>query len=45
MTYKNKVVLDTKYGVGIEAWINLEEQDMAKFEADEEILAMFPRLP
>ena len=46
LTCRNKVAfLDTKYGGGIEAWVNLEENDMAKFEADEEILAMFPRLP
>ena len=46
LTFRNIVAfLDTKYGGGIEAWVNLEENDMAKFEADEEILAMFPRLP
>ncbi|KAF3447756.1 hypothetical protein FNV43_RR08459 [Rhamnella rubrinervis] len=41
----NNKAIDTKYGDGIEAWVNLEEEDMAKFEADEEVLAMFPWLP
>lgn len=30
--------LDTKSGNGIEAWINLEEEEMAKFEVDRELL-------
>ncbi|KAF3448982.1 hypothetical protein FNV43_RR09706 [Rhamnella rubrinervis] len=34
----NNKAIDTKYGDGIEAWVNLEEEDMAKFEADEELL-------
>jgi len=38
--YKNLVTfLDTKSGNGIEAWINLDEEDMAKFEIDKELLA------
>ncbi|KAI4383567.1 hypothetical protein MLD38_009390 [Melastoma candidum] len=37
LTYKNLVVfIDTKSGDGIEAYINLKEDDMAKLEADEE---------
>ncbi|XP_060215714.1 stemmadenine O-acetyltransferase [Lycium barbarum] len=31
--------LDTKSGNGIEAWINLKEEDMAIFEADKELLS------
>ena len=30
--------LDTKSGNGIEAWINLEEEEMAKFGVDKELL-------
>ncbi|KAK2637877.1 hypothetical protein Ddye_025672 [Dipteronia dyeriana] len=30
--------LDTKNGDGIEAWINLTQEDMAKFESDKELL-------
>ncbi|XP_022776236.1 vinorine synthase-like [Durio zibethinus] len=30
---------DTKYGDGIEAWINLKEEDMGKLEADKEFLS------
>ncbi|GLT83060.1 hypothetical protein SLE2022_013720 [Rubroshorea leprosula] len=33
------VFFDTKSGDGIEAWINLEEEDMVKFENDKEILS------
>ncbi|KAG6713754.1 hypothetical protein I3842_05G169500 [Carya illinoinensis] len=41
LTFKNLVAfLDTKSGNGIEAWINLKEEDMAKFECDEELLAL-----
>ncbi|KAF3457404.1 hypothetical protein FNV43_RR02061 [Rhamnella rubrinervis] len=44
MTYSDKIVFfDTKSGDGIEAWINLKGEDMAKFEADEDVLCMFPR--
>ncbi|KAL5552687.1 hypothetical protein UlMin_040088 [Ulmus minor] len=40
LTYKNLVsFFDTKSGDGIEAWINLLEEDMAKFEADKELLS------
>ncbi|GMN49112.1 hypothetical protein TIFTF001_018266 [Ficus carica] len=40
LSYKNLVCFfDTKSGDGIEAWVNLRTEDMAKFEADEEILA------
>ncbi|XP_059655192.1 stemmadenine O-acetyltransferase-like [Cornus florida] len=39
--YKNLVCfVDTRLGDGIEAWVNLKEEDMAKFEADKELLAM-----
>ena len=35
LPFKNVVVfLDTKSGDGIKAWVNLKEQDMAKFESD-----------
>ncbi|KAK7815626.1 bahd acyltransferase bia1 [Quercus suber] len=38
--YKNLVgFFDTKSGNGIEAWINLEEEAMDKFEADKELQA------
>ncbi|XP_050207908.1 stemmadenine O-acetyltransferase-like [Mercurialis annua] len=37
---KNMVLFwDTKQGGGIEAWINMEEEDMAKLETDKEFLA------
>ncbi|XP_062110555.1 stemmadenine O-acetyltransferase-like [Humulus lupulus] len=40
LSYKNLVAFfDTKSGDGIEAWVNLLSEDMAKFEADPEILA------
>jgi shikimate O-hydroxycinnamoyltransferase len=40
LLYRNLVTfLDTKSGDGIEVWINLEEEDMAKFEVDKELLA------
>lgn len=36
---KNLVTfLDTKSGNGIEAWVHLEEEEMAKFEVDKELL-------
>ncbi|XP_010529016.1 PREDICTED: BAHD acyltransferase At5g47980-like [Tarenaya hassleriana] len=40
--YKNSahvILMDTKEGEGVEAWVCLPEQDMSKFEHDEEILA------
>ena len=40
LLYRNLVTfLDTKSGNGIEVWINLEVEDMAKFEVDKELLA------
>ncbi|CAK9155837.1 unnamed protein product [Ilex paraguariensis] len=40
LTFKNLVTfMDTREGDGIEAWLNLEEGDMVKFEVDEELLA------
>jgi shikimate O-hydroxycinnamoyltransferase len=30
---------DRKSGSGVEVWINLDEEDMAKFEVDKELLA------
>ncbi|XP_022726799.1 vinorine synthase-like [Durio zibethinus] len=40
LTFKNLCSLfDTKYGDGIEAWINLKQEDMAKLEADKEFLS------
>ncbi|XP_047319099.1 stemmadenine O-acetyltransferase [Impatiens glandulifera] len=40
LTFKNLVVfMDTKNGGGIEAWINLKEEDMEKMEADKEFLS------
>ncbi|XP_019090922.1 PREDICTED: vinorine synthase-like [Camelina sativa] len=39
MSYKNLVAfIDTKEGDSIEAWINLDQNDMSRFEADEELL-------
>ena len=40
LPFKNLVTFtDTKFGDGIEAWINLKEEDMAKFERDKELLS------
>ncbi|KAM3749331.1 hypothetical protein ACB098_05G176400 [Castanea mollissima] len=40
LPFKNVTVfIDTKIGDGIEAWVNLKEEDMAKFESDPELLA------
>ncbi|KAI3925845.1 hypothetical protein MKW92_019326 [Papaver armeniacum] len=37
--YKNSLFLmDTKCGTGIEAWVSLEEEDMAIFEEDQDLL-------
>ncbi|XP_022775854.1 vinorine synthase-like [Durio zibethinus] len=33
------IFLDSASGDGIEAWVNLKEEDMAKFDCDEELLA------
>ncbi|MBA0711544.1 hypothetical protein Golax_010712 [Gossypium laxum] len=42
LSAKNLVVfMDTATGDGIEAWINLKEEDVAKFGSDEELLATF----
>ncbi|KAH7857480.1 hypothetical protein Vadar_013177 [Vaccinium darrowii] len=39
MPFKNLVVfMDTRSGDGIEAWVNLTAEDMAKFEVDDELL-------
>lgn len=39
LTFKNLVsFFDTNVGDGVEAWIHLKEEDMEKFEADEELL-------
>ncbi|XAR64446.1 Vinorine synthase [Bertholletia excelsa] len=45
--FKNLVILlDTVEGDGIEAWVNLKEEDMIKFEVDEEFTEMvFPSKP
>ncbi|XP_022775627.1 vinorine synthase-like [Durio zibethinus] len=40
LTFKNLVVfMDTAFGDGIEAWISLQEEDMATFGSDEMLLA------
>ncbi|XAR48145.1 Vinorine synthase [Bertholletia excelsa] len=40
LAFKNLVVfMDTKGGDGIDVWVNLLEDDMEKFQADEELLA------
>lgn len=40
LTFKNLVVfMDTRSGDGIEAYINLDQNDMAKLESDDEFLA------
>ena len=40
LPYKNLITLtDTKFGDGIEAWINLKEEEMVKFERDKELLS------
>ncbi|XP_028779029.1 vinorine synthase-like [Neltuma alba] len=40
LTFKNLVVfIDTKNGGGIEAYVSLTVEDMAKFEADKELVA------
>ncbi|XWS20856.1 hypothetical protein CRYUN_Cryun30bG0004800 [Craigia yunnanensis] len=46
--YMNLIILvDTQFGDGIEAWVTLDEQDMAILERDEELLklAMFDLSP
>ncbi|CAL9025014.1 unnamed protein product [Prunus brigantina] len=45
--YKNVIMLlDTKFCDGIEAWVTLDEQEMAIFESDEELLAyLVPSTP
>ncbi|KAL5751592.1 hypothetical protein ACOSQ2_022099 [Xanthoceras sorbifolium] len=40
LPYKNSIIfMDTKNGDGIDAWIHLTEDDMAKFGSDKELLA------
>ena len=40
LPFKNVVIfIDTNSGHGIEAWVHLNEKDMAKFESDKELLA------
>ncbi|KAK7819176.1 vinorine synthase [Quercus suber] len=40
LPHKNLITLtDTKFGDGIEAWINLKEEEMVKFEKDKELLS------
>lgn len=40
LTFKNLVVfMDTSSSGGIEAWINMNEEDMARLESDKELLA------
>ncbi|VVA13233.1 PREDICTED: vinorine synthase [Prunus dulcis] len=40
LPFKNLVVfMDTESGGGIEAWVNLKEEDMAKFQEDEQLLS------
>lgn len=46
LTFKNLVTFfDTNSGNGIEAWVNLKEKDMAKFERDEEFLTYVSSTP
>lgn len=41
LLYSNLITFfDTRSGRGIEVWINLEEEEMAKFEVDKELLAL-----
>ena len=40
LPFKNLITFsDTKLGDGIEAWINLNAEDMVNFECDKELLA------
>ncbi|CAK9137371.1 unnamed protein product [Ilex paraguariensis] len=46
LNFKNLVVfLDTRSGDGIEAWVNLKGEDMAKFEVDKELLSFVSTSP
>ncbi|KAL3511402.1 hypothetical protein ACH5RR_030803 [Cinchona calisaya] len=46
LTFKNLVVfLDTPSGDGIEAWINMKLEDLAKLEADKEFLSYVSSTP
>lgn len=46
LTFNHLVTLfDTRTGDGIEAWINLKPEDMAKFEADKELLSYVQSSP
>ncbi|PON71600.1 Transferase [Trema orientale] len=39
LSFKNSIILvDTRLGDGIEAWVTLEEENMSTFERDEELL-------
>lgn len=46
LTFNHLVTFfDTRTGGGIEAWINLKPEDMAKFEADKELLSYVSSSP
>ena len=46
LVFKNLVLFfDTKEGDGIEAWINLKEEDMAKLEKDKVLLSLVSSKP
>ncbi|KAL5552674.1 hypothetical protein UlMin_040075 [Ulmus minor] len=46
LAFKNSIILvDTKQGDGIEAWVTLEEENMSIFELDKELLDSSSRNP